>query len=127
VLTVEHGTGGVTIAGNGSIHESTGFVCNGVVAVEEPRGVPNALSFEVPFPTPSRGVVTFAFTLPAQSDVRLEIYDLGGRLVARPHSGVLPAGSHALAWNPHNMRAGVYLVRLVTPGAVRTQRVLRVP
>ena len=55
---------------------------------------------------------------------RLELYDLEGRRVAVLVDGPLGSGRHMFGWNGRDrdgrpVGAGVYLARLVTPGAVR--------
>jgi hypothetical protein len=84
------------------------------VPVEEtvPRFVAHA-----PYPNPRVGAggATFAFTLPAPDRVRLELYDVQGRLRAvRPFEGVETAGAHALRWEPRRLSPGTYVVRYVT-------------
>ncbi len=82
-------------------------------------------------PNPAAGPSRLAWTLPAAGRARLEVLDLSGRRVATLHDGELPAGAHARAWDGRDdagRRAppGVYLARLVTPGAVATARLVRV-
>ncbi len=86
------------------------------VNVEEtvPRFVAHA-----PYPNPRVGAggATFAFTLAAPERVRLELYDVQGRLRAvRPFEGLESAGAHAFRWEPTGLSPGTYLVRLVTDG-----------
>ena len=73
-------------------------------------------------PNPARGEVTARFALPDARPARLELLDLAGRRVAaREVSG---AGAHAERFGDLGALApGVYLLRLVHGGAVRTARV----
>lgn len=50
------------------------------------------------YPNPARDAATFAFSLPEPCDVRLDVYDLAGRLVATPAAGPYAEGVHDVAW-----------------------------
>ncbi|MGH7741747.1 MAG: hypothetical protein ACRENS_06960, partial [Candidatus Eiseniibacteriota bacterium] len=67
---------------------------------------------------PSMGALSLAFSLPADSPARIEVFDLGGRRVAARDVGALGSGTHvaSLESNAREMPAGVYDVRL-TQGA----------
>jgi flagellar hook assembly protein FlgD len=61
--------------------------------------------------------------------VRLEVFDVAGRLVAAPHAGVLAAGEHRIPWDGvegsgRRLPAGVYLYRAVTGSGVSETRKL---
>ena len=62
-------------------------------------------------------VTTIAFYLPERLRVRLEVFDVAGRLVARLGDGVFGAGPHDLTWdgtdaNGASVSSGVYVYRL---------------
>jgi hypothetical protein len=53
--------------------------------------------------------------------VRLALYDVRGREVARLVDGETPAGAHARSWNGRDFAGrtvpgGVYFARLIAPG-----------
>ncbi len=85
-----------------------------VASEEAPEG-PAGLTLEVPFPHPVPERGTVAFTLPHAMPVRLVVYDVLGREVARPLDTLLPAGSHHAALEAGTWAPGLYLVRLQTP------------
>ena len=74
-----------------------------------------------PFP---RGT-TIHFRLPAAGPVRLGIFDLAGRQVARLLDGTRTAGEHSVAWQAEDVPNGVYYARLESGGRVVTQRCVR--
>lgn len=78
---------------------------------------PPATTVRAPAPNPSPGAVALDVTLAAAEPVRLEVFDLQGRLVDRPIDGTLPAGWHRLQWNGaasgRPVAAGVYFLRVV--------------
>jgi hypothetical protein len=65
-------------------------------------------------PNPARGWTTLSYALPAEAHVRLSVYDIMGRQVARLVDGVQSAGEHELRWQPPARASGLYLVRLET-------------
>jgi hypothetical protein len=87
------------------------------VAVDEPQHVD---FLGTPSPNPFRDLATIRFGLARSSEVRLELFDVTGRLVQTLVSGVWAAGPHVATWNGRDQRGnavknGVYFVRLTTP------------
>jgi hypothetical protein len=73
------------------------------------------LSPPLPNPSVGTGGATFRFSLSAAASVRLELYDVAGRLVAeRTPETLATAGEHAIHWDPGDLPAGAYWVKLVT-------------
>jgi hypothetical protein len=79
---------------------------------DEVGGVPDHLGLTVA--SLGGNSVSFEYTLPADADVRLEIYDVAGRHVASLEQGQRRAGLHSVAWNAAGMRRGVYFCHLQT-------------
>jgi len=67
-----------------------------------------------PFPNPTAGRATVAFSIEDATEVRLAVYDALGREVAVLLEGAVPAGRHELAFDGAELVAGTYLVRLST-------------
>lgn len=85
-----------------------------------------ALSLAAPWPNPSRGAVTFALTLPAGGEVRVEICDVSGRRVRTLLGGVLAAGRHAFAFDGRSasgspLPPGSYFARVRANGGALTR------
>jgi len=62
-------------------------------------------------------VAKLSFATAIQSDVKLEIFDVAGRLVRVVHAGPLEAGTHHRSWDGrdehgHRVSGGVYVIRL---------------
>jgi hypothetical protein len=73
-------------------------------------------------PNPFFGSSAVSFAMPRAGHVELGVYDVNGRLVRMLHRGTAAAGGHSLDWDGrdpqgHAAPAGVYFVRLETPGA----------
>ncbi|SHK58554.1 T9SS type A sorting domain-containing protein [Rhodothermus profundi] len=78
-------------------------------------------------PNPFRSTATVAFSLNQRQHVRLAIYDLLGREVARLVEGVRPAGTYHIPFDGSHLAAGTYLVRLETPSGVQVRTLTRLP
>jgi hypothetical protein len=95
-------------------------------------GRPSALRFYAPRPNPLSRETRFAFDLPRDSRVALDVFDIHGRRVARIVSGELPAGHHEAAWSAAGERgerlpAGLYIARFAAPGLVDSRRLVLLP
>ena len=80
-------------------------------------------------PNPFNGATRIRFELPAAESVRLDIFDVSGRLVRRLLEATLSPGSHDVDWDGRtngmeSSPSGVYLCRLQAGGEVVEQRML---
>jgi hypothetical protein len=90
----------------------------GVPSDPPPAAAPPAsrLSLSVS-PNPFRDATAIRLALAqAEAAVRLEVYDVGGRLVRTIHSGALAAGIHPMSWDGRDdagrtSPAGLYFLR----------------
>jgi M6 family metalloprotease-like protein len=69
------------------------------------------------FPNPFNPTTTIAFYLPDRVMVRLEVFDVAGRVVTRLGDGIFDAGPHNLTWNGTDangtqVSSGMYVYRL---------------
>lgn len=82
------------------------------------------------FPNPSGGRTILTYELPrAATAVDLEVYDAAGRVVRRFTLGAQAAGRHSIDWDGcdgggRSLPAGIYLIRMLTPGLIRTGRIV---
>ncbi len=87
----------------------------------------HAVSAEAPsgataYPNPFTGSTQVAFALEAPAHVRLAVFDVVGREVARLAEGQFAPGTHAMTFDGSELPSGVYLWRLDTGNAVQTGR-----
>ena len=96
------------------------FITPGAVDEEPPAAF--ALSIR---PNPTAGSGTIEYSLPHEALVRVRVFDVAGREVARLVDGLQPAGRHVAKWGEASggvrPRAGIYLVRFETPEGRWTQ------
>jgi hypothetical protein len=81
-------------------------------------------------PNPSRGSQALTFTLPSRGEVRMDVFDLAGRLVRTLERGTLAAGPHRVTWDGLDAVGapappGIYFVRLGLGSTTTSIKVLR--
>jgi hypothetical protein len=99
--------------------------CSYWLAVEEASLT--EFSLGRPTPNPVHGTMRVPFILQRDADVRLEVLDIQGRVVATLLEGTLSAGRHEAMWTGAAKRgmakSGVYLVRMQAVGQSFVRRV----
>ncbi len=99
----------------GGASDLPGFVEN------EPRLLPNV-------PNPFNPSTSIHYELPADSQVRLSVYDLSGRLVRVLEDAFQQAGEHSVRWDGRDGRgntqaSGLYFVRLNAGGKTGLRKI----
>ncbi|MDO9694310.1 MAG: FlgD immunoglobulin-like domain containing protein [Candidatus Latescibacteria bacterium] len=107
-----------------------------IVAIHGPTGTPPATPIAAPVlapirPNPFNASIAIDFVLPSASPVRLEIFDLTGRLVATVLDEPRTAGPQSASWNGRDARgaeigSGVYVARLTACGGTVSQQMTMV-
>jgi hypothetical protein len=66
------------------------------------------------YPNPFNPVTQIFFEIPVETQVKITVYDINGKLIDTPLNTVAPAGRHELVWNANNLglSSGVYLYKL---------------
>jgi len=77
------------------------------------------------YPNPFTYETTLLFTLDARSDVRIEAYDMKGRLVEVITEQSYDQGKHQLRWNAAGLPEGVYVIRMTIENEVYTSRIIK--
>jgi len=75
-------------------------------------------------PNPFSGRTELRYALPRAGSVKLAVFDLAGRPVARPVDGYKQAGRYSATFNARNMAPGVYVARLETNGQLLTRKLI---
>lgn len=104
-------------------------VFDGPVVAVEPAGRPSSPLRAAP--NPFVGTVDLRLTLAEAGGVRLDVLDVGGRIVRRVASGWLPAGTHTRRWDGRTdagseAPTGLYFVRGSIGGRELGARLVRI-
>jgi hypothetical protein len=73
---------------------------------------PAGFALERAFPNPFGVSTAVRFTLPRQSAVRVQVFNVFGQVVATLVDGERAAGRHTVSFTPRNLPSGVYLCRI---------------
>ena len=74
--------------------------------------LPNDFKLEQNYPNPFNPSTTISFSLPAESNVSLKIFNVIGQEVATLMNENLSAGSYSFQWNAQDLTSGVYFYSL---------------
>ena len=77
-----------------------------------PEETPESFALEANYPNPFNPVTVIPFSVPEQSHVRLEVYDILGRRVAVLADRTFETGRHETSWDASQMSSSLYIVRM---------------
>ena len=92
-----------------------------VYTAAEQEELPASVKLSRNYPNPFNPETTIEYMLPRTGMVRLVVYDLLGREVARLVDGLRPAGRHQIRFSAGEHPSGTYVYRLETAGERYTQ------
>lgn len=93
--------------------EDLGFV--NVLTSSESNQKPLAFTLQQNYPNPFNPTTNIQFVLPTSGSVRLQVFDINGKLVQTLAESSLSAGEHTITFDAKNLPSGTYLYRLQTP------------
>lgn len=91
--------------------ESVVLTIDGDTAAPE-DAMPLSFSIGQAYPNPFNPSVSVPVTLAKASEIRVQIYDILGRLVTELQSGAKSAGTHTLSWQADGQASGVYFMKI---------------
>jgi hypothetical protein len=100
------------------------FQIDPATVASEPGARPGATRLAASYPNPFRTATTVPFELAEAGTVRLTVYDVLGREVARLADGFRAAGPHELRFEAAGLPNGLYLLRLDADGTTATRKVI---
>ena len=86
--------------------------------------IPLTYALHPNYPNPFNPVTHIQFTIPEQTDVKLQIFDVLGRQVDVLVNETLPFGHHEILWNPKNLSSGFYFYKLEAGSFVHTRKMI---
>ncbi|MCC6477447.1 proprotein convertase P-domain-containing protein [bacterium] len=76
------------------------------------------------FPNPFNSSAQLILDVPQTARIKLQVFDVTGRLVETLSDETLTAGSHHFYWQPHSIASGLYFVRAEAHDRMQTQKLL---
>ena len=74
------------------------YIDKGTTGVEDGLLIPKAIYLSPPRPTPFQASTAVAYGLPKLARVRIQIFDVGGRLVRTVLDGIQAPGHKSVSW-----------------------------
>jgi|GEM_PF-1404237 len=90
------------------------FTYSGVAEVEV--SLPTVFSLEQNYPNPFNPATTIEFSLPADAQVKVSVYNLVGEKAAEVASGNFAAGTHKVNFSANTLTSGIYFYRIDAVG-----------
>ena len=95
-----------------------------VVAVDGEIVIADRFDLMPAYPNPFNPSTKLSFSIDTPSELKLEVYDVSGKLVEIVAKGFYQSGSHMIQWNASEHSSGMYFVHLVKGSKRLTQKIL---
>ena len=96
------------------------------VSNEVISGIPTTIELNQNYPNPFNPSTVISYSLPAASDVKIEVFNLLGQRVASLVDELKQPGRHTVTFQAGNLSTGVYIYRLQADGFIETRKMLLV-
>jgi PKD repeat protein len=85
---------------------------------------PEQFSLQQNRPNPFNPLTEIAFNLPSDTHVKLEVFNITGRLVATLADNYYSAGYHIVTWNAADQASGVYFYKLTSDKFTESKKMI---
>lgn len=83
-----------------------------MTGIAEHSTIPRNFAYLGNYPNPFNGQTIIRFSLDVPAEIRIEIFDILGRLIEPLADGEYPAGENCVVWDAGNRPSGIYFVRV---------------
>ena len=97
-----------------------------LLSEEDFNNIPAQITLYQNMPNPFNATTTISYSIAAESNVELAIYNLSGQKVAEFNEKYLAPGTYSVVWNAANMASGMYYCSLRVNDSVETRKMLLV-
>jgi hypothetical protein len=116
-------------AGLASFDDSDSEFVKGMSTGDPDTPEPGEYSLSQNVPNPFNPVTSIGFEVPRRSRVRIEVFDVSGRLTRRLADTVYDAGRHEVIWDGADgeggdAASGIYFCRMIAPGFSSTTKMV---
>ena len=86
--------------------------------------IPEEISFSAAYPNPFNPVTMVSFSVPAEMEVQVVVYDMLGRAISELANGVYVTGNYELNWDASKQASGIYFVKMIAGGQTNIQKLM---
>jgi hypothetical protein len=90
------------------------------------REIPDNFTIYPSYPNPFSSRATIPFYIPEPSNIRVDIFDIQGRLVERLVDTNLGAGFHDVTFHGYNLSSGIYFYRIISDRKLLTGKMIHI-
>ena len=101
----------------------TAFTTSDILPAKKSVAVPEVIALSA-WPNPFNSRVSIEYSLPAQAQVKLSVFDLLGRRVETLVQETQTPGLHRAHWYAGSYASGIYFIRLENPSARAVQKIM---
>lgn len=99
-------------------------VMDGATDIKDDSSIPAEFAMGQNFPNPFNPSTTIKFALPADANVRLDVYNTLGEKVAELVNGPMTAGNYSIAFNASSLPSGIYFYRIEAGSNVAVRKMI---
>ena len=112
----------INLSGNIQAWESNGLYLTG--SLDEAAFVPASFVLNEVYPNPFNPTTTISYSIPAQAEVQVMVFDIMGRQVAVLANEVQSEGAHFVTFDASGYSSGMYFVKLISNGEILSQKIM---
>ena len=109
------------VTGSGLSYEKDGFT---ILGMGPAPIIPSKFYLGQNYPNPFNAVTKLEYGLPSDSDIRISVFDVSGRLVKVLVEGNQSAGTYGTMWEDPKGISGVYLIKMEAGNYVMTRKLI---
>jgi hypothetical protein len=91
---------------------------------DEPAGLPVEYRLSQNYPNPFNARTTIQYSMPGQSMVTIDIFDILGHKVETLIKGIKPPGNYQAVWDASDKSSGIYFYRIMAGDMVETKKMV---
>jgi hypothetical protein len=95
-----------------------------LTGIEEFETVPALFMLSQNYPNPFNAQTTIQYSLPIQSTVKIDIFDILGRRIKTLAEEIKPAGDHQAIWDASGQSSGIYFYRIKAGDKAETKKMV---
>ena len=99
-------------------------IMDGATDVKEVAEIPKEFNLDQNYPNPFNPSTNIRFALPADVNVKLDVYNTLGEKVAELVNGPMTAGSYSIAFNAASLPSGIYFYRIEAGSNVAVRKMI---
>ena len=108
------------------VANSVGYLdyCPGLFVLSNEKYLINSFNIQGVYPNPFNPKVSISYSLNNNENIKIEIYDIRGKLISVLYNDLEIAGHHQIIWDASNYPSGLYFISIKNEIYQKTQKVI---